>query len=154
MWCIILLFWLLLRALMTPFSWDTKKWSVKWEELERMGLDTNMYLQRWKEITDSRLSHSTHHKPLQLQGFLSPLPLSAKQYSVCNRGTRAPVVSAVQRVPAQVPHQRWTMRLEIAAPMRLPKSLTSWNKKRLPEVQLKEATSPKVCTVSQGTFFS
>lgn len=39
-----------------------------------------------KKITDSRLSHSTHHKPLQLQGFLSPLPLSVKQYGVCNRG--------------------------------------------------------------------
>lgn len=56
-----------------------------------------------------------------------------------------------RRVPAQVPYHKWTMRLEITALMRLPESLTGWNKKRLPEEQLKKVTSPKVFSV-KGHF--
>lgn len=152
MLCIMPLLQLLLQTPVTPFSWDAKKWSVSWEELERMDLDTNMYPQRRK--INHRLKVIAHHKPLWLQGFLSPFPLSAKKYDAYDGGRVSLCSPLYRRVPAQVQYHKWTMRLEITALTRLPESLTSWNKKRLPEEQLKKGTSPKVRTVSQGTFFS
>lgn len=56
MFCIMLLLQPLLQTPVTPFSWDAKKWSVSWEELEKGGF-------RYKYVSAEKKYKS------QIQGY-------------------------------------------------------------------------------------
>lgn len=153
MLCIMLLLQLLLWTPVTLFSWNGKKLSVSWENLEMMVLATNMYLQGRKINHGFKvITHST--SLCDDRAFCLPFHVLLNSKVSVMGDTCLCVPHCTGRSCAQVIYHKWTMRLEITALTRLPESLTSWNKKRLPEEQLKKVTSPKVHTVSQGTFFS
>lgn len=147
MLCIMLLLQLLLWTLVTPFSWNAKKLSVSWEKPERMVLATNMYLQSRKINHGFKvITHST--SLCDDRAFCLPFHFLWNS-KVSVMGDTCPCVPHCTGGSwTRVTHHKWTMRLEITALTRLPESLTSWNKKRLPEEQLKKVTSPKVHTVS------